>query len=106
MRALAILLLATAPAAAQVADETPKPTIVRGKLDGVMARLVARYSIAIPRTALLQDGVSLVYPTGGVITGAVATVGGRPHRLDLVGAETAQQKFEDVVASDASTPRG
>jgi hypothetical protein len=102
MRRLAALaLLAAAPASA---DTPPAPKITSIRLDGTSARLSVRVDAGTVGPGDTPD-ITTSVPHRAVVTGGTAIVGGIPHKLQLVRAETANTAFDAILDADPGTSR-
>jgi hypothetical protein len=99
---VAVLLGGLSPAHAD--DESGAPNRVRATLDGATAHVSARFTVAVARGAQ-QSAHMLALPTGAIVTGAKATVGGVAHPLVLVADDKASKDFATVTESAGGRDR-
>jgi hypothetical protein len=102
MRRLVVtwLLVASAAHAGKVAPWTAggaqagdlAPSIVHGKLTGTVATLTARYLVEVD-AGYGPNTVSLALPERALVTSATATRDGTTHRLELLAAKDADDRF-------------
>lgn len=95
--ATALLFAATAHAwSSRTTEHDLTPQLVKGKLDGPIASLTARYVIPIEGETYGLAFGGMAMPPVGVVTGAVARFGGAEHVLAIEDAEAAAKKFDDL----------
>jgi len=88
------VLLVGAPAWGQ-SDEDVRPAAVSAKLDGITARMTAKFQI--PVTAGIGFGLtSITVPPGGMVTSAAAIVRGVRHPLRLEEADVASKRLDAI----------
>lgn len=102
--ALAVLFAGSAHAWSQrTADHDLAPQLVRGKLEGPIASLTARFVIPVEARQYAQAFGGIALPPLGIVTGATVRLNGAEHVLALEAAETASQKF-DALGMDEEKP--
>lgn len=79
------------------------PSIVHGKLSGTVATLTARYQIKVD-AGYAPSTVSLALPDRALVTSATVTADGTPHRLELVAAQDADDRFAALTTEPGPSP--
>ena len=102
--ALAVLFAGSAHAwSRRHAEQDLSPQLVRGKLEGPVASLTARYVFPVEAKHYGQAFGGLTLPALGIVTGAKVKLGGTEHVLAIEDAETAGSKF-DALAVEEEKP--
>ena len=82
---------------ARAQGEDLAPAIVHGKLAGTVATLTARYLVRV-EGGYGPNTVSLALPERALVTSATVTADGTTHRLELLAAKDANDRFEQLTA--------
>jgi len=113
MRRLALAVLAVSSSAtARSVNEPAEPAAsaqvvsVRAALTGTVATLRVGYTLRIDRPGYASVIEQLELPTTALVTGARVRRDGATHRLELVSAEVATKRWDDLGTQDEDQARG